>query len=244
MAPFGLDIGLGFDTIVGWPAAGGGSPPPSYSLVNTYTPVTGKSVGTTLTVPNVLLAALDSIVAFCAFGNGPSLLDVVWGGLALGSGFDQPVDIFASSSELAFFTAHAAPAGTHDLVLSFDANVVGALIVQVHRGLTGNDVMSPPADSGSSTTPSAGPSDPLAQANSVQVAGVLTVGPVEDGAGTWGNSLTADARGGTTGGVAASNRTLSVAHRELAATTAVTASKSGIVSRAWAAAELVLLKAA
>lgn len=224
----------------------GGSitPPPAWSLVATYTPVPGKAVGTTLTVPNVVCAAGDSIVAYVGIASGPGLLDITWGSLALGSGVDQPVDEFGSSSEVSIATAHNVSAGTHDVVASFDVNVNGVLIVQVHRGLAAdaNDVTM--SGTGTSTTPSTAPSDPLTQASSVQIAAICTVGPVEDTAGTWGNSLTADARGGTTGGTAAGNRTLSIAHREVSATTALTASKSGITSRAWLATDLVLKKAA
>ena len=85
------------------------------------------------------------------------------------------------------------------------------------------------------TTPTVGPTGTTEQANELLIGVIGTNGPVEDDAGTWGNSFTNGPREGTTGGDADTNWTVSLGYRIVSAAGTYTAQKSGITSRLWAA---------
>lgn len=208
------------------------------SLVASYDIVHTKAGLDALTTSSVVALDGDLIEIYVGYGILATIETVVWGSLGIGSGIQQATLSQDALSSLDGYVAQNVAAGTHDVVVSFDILATAAVHVRVWRGLDDVPLDEAVIDSvGSGTTPSAGPSGTLAQANELQSAAVLTRGPVADDAGTWGNSLTADKRDGTTGGVASTNLTLSTAYREVSATDAVTASKSGITSRAWAAVE-------
>lgn len=216
------------------------------TLVASYPIVTSKNTVSNLDTASVACLAGDSIVVLCGHQLSVLITDVTWGSLAMGSGFSLGAyaddSTGAGSSAVEIYAAHNVPAGTHTVSVIHDGIVLGGCEVQVWRGFaaSANDQASPNTATGTSTTPSTGATGTLAQADEAQVAIVMTNGPVADTAGTWGNSLTASQRDGTTGSTAGSNRTVSTAYRVLAATTAVTASKSGITSRTWVATELTM----
>lgn len=211
----------------------------SLSLVTSYAPVKGKSTSPDLATASVTASIGDYIIVLIGWNSasgGINISEATWGSMTmtaddlhLDPGFNDGTNAVTS-----MFGA-ATEAGTQTLTVSFDGNVTGVAQVVVWSGINAGAFDVAGFDSGSGTTPSTIATDPIAQASELQVAAVITAGPVEDTAGTWGNSLTGDKRDGTTGGVAGTNRTLSTAYRELSAIAAVTASKSGITSRTWMA---------
>ena len=87
----------------------------------------------------------------------------------------------------------------------------------------------------SGTAPTVGPTGTTAVAYELLVGAVGTEGPLEDAAGTWGNSFTVGPRVGTTGDTYDTNRTLSMGWRIVSSTGTYSASKSGITDRYWGA---------
>lgn len=131
-----------------------------------------------------------------------------------------------------------ASAGTGDVVATCtDTGGAQALSIEVSEGLS---LVASPFDveahtTGSSTTPSSGNTATTAQAEEVCFGAIATGGPSSDTAGSWSNGWTGDERAGTTGGTAASNRTISSGHLVVHSTGAQVAAKTGITSRAWGA---------
>lgn len=159
-----------------------------------------------------------------------------WGGIPFSR--IEPAITDLTLSRLDLWSLIVSVGAQDDINAAIDSAVgfgAGHLVI---RGLSGS-----PADARAfavslvgSTTPSSGATATLAQANEIAIGFIATQGPGNDTIGTWGGGFTATARGGTTGGLAGSNRTIAPAYLIVSATTALTASKTGIVSRPWAAA--------
>ena len=206
-----------------------------------------KNTADNITFANVVAEAGDVIVLWLLNSWAAGFLSEVSWGTPGAPEFTEPVDtllLSGTNSEMRCFMSEPLAAGTHDLVVQYDSNAIAAAAYQLCRGIAASPADQQVAFSGIGTAPATGLSGTLAQASEVQLAAIGTEGPVEDAAGTWGNSLTGDKRDGTTGGVASTNRTIATAFRELAATDPVTATKSGITSRVWGAMELTLKLAA
>jgi hypothetical protein len=209
----------------------------SATLVAEYSGQT-KAATDTLTIANVVAADGDSIIFWVLNDTTIGAIGSVnWGAAAFSDGMTS---ISPSSSEMHCYVIHNVTGGTADVNVSAAVLATMAGVVQVWRGLKSSPTDQPKSNSSSSSSPTTNASATLAQANELQIAAIGTVGPDGDAAGTWGNSLTGTTRLGTTGGVANTNRTIATAYRILAATTAVTASKTGITFRAYGAMELTL----
>lgn len=178
----------------------------------------------------------DILIPFVGDNVGASLIDLTWGPFGINDWVSPGDPLSFNASSLVAYVGLAS-AGSSDLVATWDGSVTAAMGLIAIRGGSANVDQYATPTSGTGTAPSCGPTGTLSQASEVLVAGILTEGPVEDTGGTWGDALTATPetsnKFGTTGGVAGSNRTIRVAAHELSATTAVTASLSGMTSRNW-----------
>ena len=112
-----------------------------------------------------------------------------------------------------------------------------AAVVSVFRGLAAANALDRTSTgTGSSTTPSSGPTATTSVADELLIGVIGTEGPDGDAAGTWGDSFTAGPRKGTTGGSdPATDITVALGWRIVSATGVYTAQKSGITARDWAA---------
>lgn len=143
------------------------------------------------------------------------------------------------ASQLRLWGRYDPVGGTSEVGFNIDtANTAGSVGALVIRGLisTPGDKSEDDVSLVGSDAPSSGATATLAQALEIAIGAVATEGPSGDTAGTWSNSFTAGPRSGTTGGLAATNRTISLGYKIVSATDALTAAKTGITSRPWVAA--------
>jgi len=193
----------------------------------TYT-LTGVVVGET---GSCLVVAID-------LDSVGSVDGVTWGGVAM--------TLIDSATQGYVYALPNATAGTADLVVDCTSNS-SVYIAFVVTEVTGCKVA--PVDkfahaSGTSTTPSSGATAALTQKPELLLGFVMTSGPVEDAAGTWSNSFNVGQRNGTTGGTASLNSTVSEGYLVVASTSAATAAKTAITSRAWEAFIVTFMEAA
>ena len=207
---------------------------------------TSKTSGTTLTVTTTAaVAAGDAIIVGYATDPSQNLSVTVTD--SVGNTYEQvAMAVNYGNGRTYIFAAYgvtALPSGSTITITGNTSVTAKAAVVSVFRGLAaagaldqslGNPTLAAQATP-SGTAPTVGPTGMTSQADELLVGVIGTEGPVEDAAGTWGESFTAGPRAGTTGGDAATNWTVSLGYRIVSATGAYTASKSGITSRRWAA---------
>ena len=136
----------------------------------------------------------------------------------------------------AAYDVNALPAGSNITITASASVTARAAVVSVFRGLADEDPLDQTSTgTGSSATPSAGPTSTTTEADELLIGAIGTEGPNGDPGGTWLNSFTTGPRTGTTGGTDDTNITISLGYRIVSASGAYTAAKSGITSRDWAA---------
>lgn len=196
---------------------------------------TGKSLaGSTLTVASVAIVTGASVLVSITYQNILGVVSgITWNGVAL----TLVVQRTATNETTEIWALHNATGATGDVVATFDT--VGLTCAMAVEQVTG--LMTTPGDktasaTGSSASPSSGNTATTTQAVEFLYGAIGTLGPSGDAAGTWSNSFTASQRDGTTGGVATTNITIATGSRNVSATGAYAAAKTGITSREWTAA--------
>ncbi len=137
----------------------------------------------------------------------------------------------------AAYDVNAMPAGSEITITLSVAVTSNAAVAALFDGLADSGAFDQTASATAtnSSTPSSGATPTTTQADELLIGVVGTEGPVEDAAGSWGNSFLAGPRTGTTGGTADTNITVSLGYRIVDTTGQYTASKSGITARDWGA---------
>lgn len=131
--------------------------------------------------------------------------------------------------------AGTAGVSTISVLHANDGDAIAAAAIKI-TGLSASPVDRSAVGTGTGTLPSTIPTDALSQAQEICIGAIGTEGPPTDAAGTWSNSFSAGQRDGTDTAGAASNVTISEGYKIVAATTAQSATKTGVTSRDWAAA--------
>jgi len=203
-----------------------------------------KTTGTTLTLANVTLAEGASLIVSAGYyGSLQYITDIKWGAVDLAQAAYHSTLNGGVYSEI--WLLHAVTAGTHDIVITWDSNLTArSMTAEQVTGLTATPedtaAWAGVDDGGPSTAPDSGAGAETLAPSSLLYGSVLTSGPVEDTAGSWGGSFTASQRDGTTGSVATSNVVISTGYRITSAVGTYAAAKSGCTSRYWTAAIIVL----
>jgi len=142
------------------------------------------------------------------------------------------------ANQVAIYSAHNVSANGAKVVITFAmAITAGAATVSEVGGLGSSSPLDQThTGSGNSATPDSGSTATTTQASELLIGAVAQRGPVTDSAGTWSNSFSDGQRDGTSGGLAASNATISEGYRIVEATGAYNAAKTGCTPRRWAAA--------
>jgi len=193
----------------------------------------GKLVSS-LSIADALVAPGDSVIVSIYHGNLAGISGITVAGVAL----------TAISQQAAIWWLRATELLTGAIVATFNGNETAALVASRYSGLLALPFDRQATASGDSTAPDSGATLLATSQNDELLAGAIgTLGPLEDGAGSWGGSFTAGQRAGTTGGAASSNITIAEGFRIVTATGAYSAAKSGITSRPWYA-ELQTFKGA
>ena len=208
--------------------------------------ITSKTTGTSLVIPvgATVEEGHDIIVAFATYGDPNYTISITDSASNIYEEVGQSVCYTHGRTYIfAAYDVNTLPSGgsitiTHTSVaarVAVASEFDGLAEVNVLDQSLGNPA--PEAqEQQSGTTPTVGPTGTTLQANELLIGAIGTEGPVEDAAGTWGNSFTAGPRTGTTGGDATSNWTVSMGYRIVSSTGSYTAQKSGITDRFWAAA--------
>jgi hypothetical protein len=206
---------------------------------------TDMATGTTLVIETTadVIAGDDIIVAFATYGDPDYTISVTD---SAGNTYEEVAQaINYTHGRTYIFAAYnvtALPSGS-DITITHTEVEARAAVASAFRGLVdvdpldqslGNPVAGDEVELDPSTTPNVGPVT-TTEANELLIGAVGTEGPVEDAAGTWGNSFTGGPRAGTSGEPTA-DWTISMGWRIVSATGDYTASKSGITERCWAAA--------
>ena len=195
---------------------------------------TGRAIaGTTLTLASVAISDGASVLVSILYLNtSVTLTGITWNGASL----TQVATKVGTNCTCDIWALHGATGGTGSVVATFDATgATAAMAVDQVIGLSTSPTDKTASATATSTSPSSGATATTTQANELWFGAVGTNGPVGDTAGSWSNSFTADQRDGTTGGVAATNVTISTGYRVVTSTGAATAAKTGITSREWEA---------